>query len=629
MEQHDFLQGSPEWHQHRSTHFNASDAPAMLGISKYKTRSQLLHEMATGITPEIDASTQRRFDDGHRFEALARPLAEQIIGNKLYPVIGAEGKLSASFDGLTADDSTAFEHKTLNNSLREALSAGEIPEQYRAQMEQQLMLSGAGLCIFMASNWNDADELIEEMHQWYEIDTAMRERLLQGWTQFAIDLEEYKRKLAAGEIEQPKVSPKADTIMDLPALSVQATGMVTYSNLPEFKASAEAYIAAINTELMTDQHFADAEATVKFCKATEDTLEVTKKAILAQTSTIDEVIRTVDHIQAQLRDKRIMLKKLVDSEKEARKLAIVSKARKEFTEHIITLEDETRPIRLNVNSPNFGESVKGLKSLTSMQEKIDTTLRDAKFSADQVAKDVRAKLSWCEKNAAGMSALFPDLQAMMTMPMEDFTLTITGRIEKQKADESARMEAQRAAIQAEEERKAKAIADAEVAKAKAEQEVAAAAEEARIRAEEREAMQRRAAITDTNQSEAAPVAQLVSAVVIEHQDAIAAFMASRDFGKETGKVRAILVESGLNAGLERSFEEFWATTGGGDRELSVAAFKWATAIEREACAKECDDEKARRVFDASRDTAMVCSKLIRARSNDGGQEPRIARSPAP
>ena len=32
-------------------------------------------------------------------------------------------------------------------------------------------------------------------------------------------------------------------------------------------------------------------------------LEATKAAILAQTSSIDEVIRTVDHIQAQLRDK--------------------------------------------------------------------------------------------------------------------------------------------------------------------------------------------------------------------------------------------------------------------------------------------------------------------------------------
>ena len=74
------IQGGMEWHAHRSQHWNASDAPAMLGISPYKSRTALLDERKTGINQDIDAGTQRRFDDGHRFEALARKLAEQIIG---------------------------------------------------------------------------------------------------------------------------------------------------------------------------------------------------------------------------------------------------------------------------------------------------------------------------------------------------------------------------------------------------------------------------------------------------------------------------------------------------------------------------------------------------------------------
>lgn len=98
---HKLVQGSAEWHEHRRTHFNASDAPAMMGVSAYKTRTQLLHEMATGITPEHDEATLRRFSNGHRFEALARPLAEAIIGDDLYPVVCSEGNLSASFDGVT------------------------------------------------------------------------------------------------------------------------------------------------------------------------------------------------------------------------------------------------------------------------------------------------------------------------------------------------------------------------------------------------------------------------------------------------------------------------------------------------------------------------------------------------
>jgi hypothetical protein len=82
-----------------------------------------------------------------------------------------------------------------------------------------------------------------------------------------------------------------------------------------------------------------------------------------------------------------------------------------------------------------------------------------------LTKDVRAKLAWCKENAAGHSALFPDLQQIITKPMEDFALTITSRIEKAKADEAAKLEAERARIRAEEEEKA-------VAKVKAEQDEA-------------------------------------------------------------------------------------------------------------------------------------------------------------
>lgn len=66
------VQGSAEWHAHRSQHFNASDAPAMMGAT-VQVPPELIKELATGITPDIDAATQRRFDDGHQFEALARP----------------------------------------------------------------------------------------------------------------------------------------------------------------------------------------------------------------------------------------------------------------------------------------------------------------------------------------------------------------------------------------------------------------------------------------------------------------------------------------------------------------------------------------------------------------------------
>jgi len=136
-------QGLSDWHQHRTAHYNASEAAAMLGVSPHKTRDELLREKATGLVPEVDATTQQRFDQGHHFEALARPVAENIIGEDLYPCVGVleNTKLSASFDGLTMDEATVWEHKTINNELRAAIPDGDswqaLPLHYRAQLEQQ------------------------------------------------------------------------------------------------------------------------------------------------------------------------------------------------------------------------------------------------------------------------------------------------------------------------------------------------------------------------------------------------------------------------------------------------------------------------------------------------------------
>lgn len=465
--EHDLIQGSNEWLAFRMNHDGASEAAAMLGLSKTTTRTELLHMKSSGITKEFSDWVQRNIlDKGHELEALARPIVAKQHGIRLFPIVYSRGRMSASCDGVTMLVDAGWEHKQKNEALFAAVAAGELPDEYMPQPQQCMMVTGAKRWIFTVSDGTEENMVSMEVlpdPEWFE-------RIRSGWEQFNKDRENYQH------VEHAE-KPKADAIMDLPALAVTATGMVTYSNLPEFKAAAQAYIANINTDLQTDQQFSDAEATVKFCKATEEKLEVTKSAILAQTASIDEVIRTVDHIQAQLRDKRLMLDKLVSKEKELRKTEIVSKAGLAFSAHVEALESETRPIQLNVQRPDFAGAIKGKKTLASMHDAVDTALANGKITADAIAKDIRAKLAWCKENAAGMSMLFPDLAQIIAKPMDDFTLTITSRIEKHKADEAAKLEAQRAAIQAEEKAKAEAAAqktiDEAAAKAKAEQDAAA------------------------------------------------------------------------------------------------------------------------------------------------------------
>lgn len=440
MQIHELAQGSREWLAYRANHFNASDAPAMMGVSPYKTRTELLHELHTGSAPEVDAGTQRRFDDGHRFEALARPLAEDIIGQDLYPVVGSEGRLSASFDGLTMAEDINFEHKSLNDALRAAMIEGctgaDLPIQYQIQMEQQHMVSGAAKTLFMASKWN-GDDLIEERHCWYESSADLAEKIKQGWDQFAIDLAAYAPVQHAGK-------SAADTIMQLPALAIQIRSEVVTSNLPAFRDAAAEFIANIKTELETDEDFANAEATVKFCEAAEKNLELTKSAALGQTASIDELMKTIDFIQNEMRTKRLMLNKLVTTKKASIKDDVLLKARDAYADHVTELESEIKPIRIEGLSPDFPGAAKNKRTLASLHDAVDTELANAKITADAAAKDIRVKLAWCKSNAEGYGFLFKDMQQLVSKAEEDFQLVVTTRIAEHKKLEDEKAEQLRA-----------------------------------------------------------------------------------------------------------------------------------------------------------------------------------------
>lgn len=460
---HDFAQGTPEWHQHRATHFNASDAPAMMGCSPYMTRTELLTRLKTGISAEVDAATQRRFDDGHRFEALARPLAEKIIGQELYPVTGSNGDLSASFDGLTDGIDgpyISFEHKTLSSSLADVLHADckghELPLQYKVQMEQQMLVSGAERVLFMASKWN-GDELEEERHCWYTSDAELRAKLIAGWHQFARDLAGFVPTAA----ELPKPTGRAPEA--LPALRVEVTGMVTASNLAEFKAQAMAVFGGISRDLKTDEDFANAEATAKWAKGIEDKVAAAKDAALSQTESIDALFRTMDEISAEARRVRLDLDKLVKARKEAIKGEIVADGVAAFAAHIRSL-NAAMPANYMPQIPaDFGGSIKGLKSVDSIRNAVSTELANAKIRANEIATRIQTNIG--QIDAANAPMLFADMATLVLKQPDDLAAVIAQRL----AAEQQRKEAERERIRAEEaarlEREAAARAAAEKAEA--------------------------------------------------------------------------------------------------------------------------------------------------------------------
>jgi putative phage-type endonuclease len=419
-------QGSQEWMDVRAQHFTASEAPAMLGLSKYMTRSELLRQKSTGIAKDIDEATQRRFDAGHEAEAKARSWAEAFIGEELYPATGTrevEGlPLLASFDGLTMDESIAWENKLYNEVFAAQVRNGVVPDTHWPQMEQQMLVSGASKVLFTVS-----DGEANTVSLWYESDPKRRVKLIAGWKQFAIDLASYQHV-------ETVAAPVAAAIDELPALTVELVGSVTASNLIDWKGAVTARIQAINTDLKTDEDFAVAEKTVKFLGDGEKRLELVKSQALAQTASIDELFRTIDALSAEMKAKRLNLDKLVKARKDSIRMEIMQEGQAKLTDHVMQVNKRLGHNYISIAAADFASAIKGKKSVSSLRDAVDTELARAKIAVSEVADRIEINKKVMEQ-LCDPAIIFPDFEAVCTKATDDFANLVAHRVSKHKEAE--------------------------------------------------------------------------------------------------------------------------------------------------------------------------------------------------
>ncbi len=474
---HELTQGSREWLTYRAQHFNASDAAAMMGVSPYKTRAQLLHEIWTGLQPEFsDFEEARILAPGHTFERLAREHAErEIFGEPLYPVVMSYGRYSASLDGLTLEHELSYEHKRLSAVLREALpirglnEGATLPIYHAIQVEHQFMVSDSHATLFHASEWSDDGELIDERYTWVSPNHLLRGEILAGWVQFAADLETYVPPKAA---EPPTVGKVR---ANLPALSIAVRGEVVTSNMDKWADDVRLIIRSLNLTLNSDQEFADADEDVKWCKRAEASLEAAKEHALSQTVDIKAIFDTMDALGEEVRKRRLALEPLIKSRKTERKSEIVSERVAEL--HTFVREQNTKlaPYALPAVAADFQAAIKGMSSFTNMAAKCDQVLASAKIETTKTAERMAANIATIKARPEFMM-LFADAAALIMKEPDDCTavvrLRITEHEAKLKRDAEAAAEAEREKIAAEERRKieaeqaAKAQADREAQEAR-------------------------------------------------------------------------------------------------------------------------------------------------------------------
>lgn len=460
-ETHDFLQGSPEWHANRAKCFNASELAAAAGQSKNVQRNELIRSMATGTEREFSEWVlEHVIEPGHRFERLARPLAEEFIGEDLYPsvlsmeVAGLSKRLGASLDGKTMDDHLNWEHKRLNAELAESLDQDIIPPMYHWQMEQGMMINGAARCLFTASAWDDNDQLIDIKHVWYESNPELRAKIIPTWKQAEADAANYV------PVEVIPASVAAPTL-DLPVVSIEATGSImVVSNLKKFGVALNSFIEQLPKKPSTDQEFADCKAALGKLKLAEETLDSEEARALSQMSEIDEMRREKKLLQDLARTTRLALEKLVTAREYAIKNEIVQEGKDALASHIATLNTRLGRVQMPAVAADFAGAIKSKRTVASLRNAVDSTLAAAKIEASQIADKIQINLATLDEHKEH-AFLFNDLPSLAMKSNDDLKNIIKLRISEHVAAEQKKLDDERARIRVEEEARAQEAVKAE------------------------------------------------------------------------------------------------------------------------------------------------------------------------
>lgn len=176
-------QGTDAWHQHRKTHRNASETPAVLGISPFTTPYQLW-TYKTGRAQCLENYAMQR---GSQLEAKARSAYEDMTGWIMEPQVLVEGLYSASLDGLLLSGQCLLEIKCpmkgRDSETWQQVASGIVPEHYQWQIQHQLMVSSAQLAHLFV--FDGEDGIMLEVSP----DPAMWQRLHDAWEGFQVYLD--------------------------------------------------------------------------------------------------------------------------------------------------------------------------------------------------------------------------------------------------------------------------------------------------------------------------------------------------------------------------------------------------------------------------------------------------------
>jgi putative phage-type endonuclease len=137
-------QSGPAWHEWRAAGIGGSDACVVAEDVQWTTPAELLQVKLGRRT----VAENERMARGKRLEPVARRLYIELTGNLVRPCCVVHDHypwLRASLDGLSEDGRLVLEIKCPSDYAHGKALRGYYPDYYKAQLQHQLMVTGAPL----------------------------------------------------------------------------------------------------------------------------------------------------------------------------------------------------------------------------------------------------------------------------------------------------------------------------------------------------------------------------------------------------------------------------------------------------------------------------------------------------
>jgi len=215
MKRIELEQGSKEWLEWRRGKRMASETSSIMGINPYSSAGQVRKDKQ-GLGGAFVTEAMQR---GHDEEPKAREAYEEATGILYQPAVFEDGEYGASVDGITMEGDQLLEIKSptkgRDSPRWQEVADGAISEYDYAQVQHQMMVTGAADCVFLV--WSGEEyvstvvprnpEFFDKIREaWDEFWPTVESRDDEEWVESARAYREAKEiaEKAAAELEKAK-----------------------------------------------------------------------------------------------------------------------------------------------------------------------------------------------------------------------------------------------------------------------------------------------------------------------------------------------------------------------------------------------------------------------------------------